>query len=105
MRATSRRSNAILEVGIPSVDPPRARLALGAGDDRDQKHAADAVVSRDLREPRCRQSILIAEGFDMLEEDYEEERFFAAVRRGYWKAAEGSATRKVGQALIDKLEF
>ena len=48
---------------------------------------------------------LIAEGFDMLEEDYEEERFFAAVRRGYWQAAEGSATRRVGQALIDKLEF
>jgi hypothetical protein len=48
---------------------------------------------------------LIGEGFDMLEEDYEEERFFAAVRRGYWKAPEGSATRTVGQALIDKLEF
>ena len=48
---------------------------------------------------------LIAEGFDMLEEDYAEESFFAAVRRGYWQAAEGSATRSVGQALIDKLEF
>ena len=28
---------------------------------------------------------LIGEGFDMLEEDYEEESFFAAVRRGYWQ--------------------
>ena len=36
---------------------------------------------------------LIAEGFDMLEEDYEEESFFAAVRRGYWQAAESSPTR------------
>ena len=41
----------------------------------------------------------------MLEEDYEEESFFAAVRRGYWQAAESSDTRRVGQALIDKLEF
>ena len=48
---------------------------------------------------------LVAEGFDMLEEDYEEEGFFAAVRRGYWQAPEESATRKVGQTLIDKLEF
>ena len=31
---------------------------------------------------------LLAEGFDMLEEDLEEEQFFVAVRRGYWAAAE-----------------
>ena len=48
---------------------------------------------------------LIAEGFDMLEEDYAEESFFAAVRRGYWQAGESSPTRRVGQALIDKMEF
>ena len=48
---------------------------------------------------------LIAEGFDMLEEDYVEERFFATVRRGYWQAAESSPTRRIGQDLIDKLEF
>jgi hypothetical protein len=48
---------------------------------------------------------LIAEGFDMLEEDYAEESFFAAVRRGYWRADEKSATRAIGQALIEKLEF
>jgi hypothetical protein len=48
---------------------------------------------------------LVAEGFDMLEEDYEKEGFFATVRRGYWQAPEGSATRKVGQSLIEKLEF
>jgi len=48
---------------------------------------------------------LLGEGFDMLEEDYEEEGFFATVRKGYWQAAEGSPTRKVGQSLIEKLEF
>jgi hypothetical protein len=41
----------------------------------------------------------------MLEEDYEEERFFATVRRTYWQAPEGSAERKVADALIQVLEF
>ena len=48
---------------------------------------------------------LMAEGFDMLEEDYAKEGFFATVRHGYWQAPEESGTRKVGQMLINKLEF
>ena len=95
---------ALFEVGVTSVDPPRAPMALGVGTVAirntplmlsflESYKDADAAIS------------LIAEGFDMLEEDYEEESFFAAVRRGYWKAAESSPTRRVGQALIDKLEF
>lgn len=95
---------ALFEVGETSVDPPRAPMALGVGTiairntplmlsflEGDKN--VDAAIN------------LIAEGFDMLEEDYEEESFFAAVRRGYWQAAEPSSTRRVGQALIDKLEF
>ncbi len=92
------------DVGIASVDPPRAPMALGAGTVAvrntplmlsflETYKNADAAID------------LIAEGFDMLEEDYEEESFFAAVRRGYWQAAESSPTRTVGQALIEKLEF
>ena len=95
---------ALFEVGIPAVDPPRAPMALGVGTVAvrntplmlsflESYKNADAAIS------------LIAEGFDMLEEDYEEESFFATVRRGYWQAAESSPTRRVGQALIDKLEF
>ncbi len=75
---------ALFEVGIPAVDPPRAPMALGVGTvairntplmlsflENDKN--AEAAIS------------LVAEGFDMLEEDYEEESFFAAVRRGYWQ--------------------
>lgn len=95
---------ALVETGIPAVDPPRAPMALGVG----------TVAIRNTRlmltflerAPNADGAIaLIAEGFDMLEEDYEEERFFADVRRGYWDAAEGSAARQVGQTLIEKLEF
>ena len=95
---------ALFDVGISAVDPPRAPMALGVGTVAvrntplmlsflESYKNADAAIS------------LLAEGFDMLEEDYEEESFFAAVRLGYWQAAESSPTRRIGQALIDKLEF
>ncbi len=48
---------------------------------------------------------LVAEGFDMLEEDLEEEQFFVTVRRGYWAAADGSPTRRLAEQLITKLDF
>jgi hypothetical protein len=48
---------------------------------------------------------LLAEGFDMLEEDFEEERFYVSVRRTYWSAPEGSARRAVCDELIRALEF
>ena len=96
--------NALLEVGIPSNDPVRARIALGAGTIAIRNTPA-MLAFLETATDRAGAIDLIAEGFDMLEEDYEEESFFAAVRRGYWKASEESATRKIGQDLIDKLEF
>jgi hypothetical protein len=48
---------------------------------------------------------LLAEGFDMLEEDLDKERFFALARRTYWDSAEGSPLRDLTQALIGKMEF
>ncbi|MGH9408247.1 MAG: hypothetical protein ACRD1V_02190, partial [Vicinamibacterales bacterium] len=50
-------------------------------------------------------SLLLRDAFDMLEEDYEEERFFAAVRRMYWQAPAGSSERKVAETLIETLGF
>jgi hypothetical protein len=48
---------------------------------------------------------LLREAFDMLEEDFIEERFFVTVRRSYWQAKPGTATRRTAEALIRKLEF
>ena len=48
---------------------------------------------------------LLAEGFDMLEEDLDKERFFAAARRSYWESDEGSAVRRQSETLIQKLDF
>jgi hypothetical protein len=49
--------------------------------------------------------LLLRDAFAMLEEDYEAERFFAAVRKAYWAAEQGSATRRVAETLIRILEF
>jgi hypothetical protein len=48
---------------------------------------------------------LIREAFDMLEEDFEEERFYVAVRRAFWAAPENSPARRVADVLVQKLEF
>ena len=90
--------------GIPSRDPIRAPLAL-----------ATAVVAlrntplmlNALQKQKDQEGAigLIAEGFDMLEEDLEEEQFYVAVRRGYWAAADASPTRRLAEALITKLDF
>jgi hypothetical protein len=48
---------------------------------------------------------LMSEGFDILEEDYEKERFFAFVRRTYWDSPENSPARELTRTLIGKLDF
>jgi HEAT repeat protein len=95
---------ALFEVGIVAVDPPRAPMALGAATVaiRNTPLMLSFLESSKNAEAAIN---LIAEGFDMLEEDYEEESFFATVRRGYWQAPESSPTRRIGQVLIDTLEF
>ena len=95
---------ALFEVGIVAVDPPRAPMALGAATVaiRNTPLLLSFLESSKNAEAAIN---LVAEGFDMLEEDYEEESFFATVRHGYWQAPESSPTRRIGQVLIDKLEF
>ena len=95
---------ALFDVGITAVDPPRAPMALGVATVamRNTPLMLSFLASYAQRDAAIE---LTAEGFDMLEEDYEEETFFVTVRRGYWQAAEQSGTRQVGQALIEKLQF
>ena len=97
-------ATALLDVGIPSRDPTRAPVALAL--------AAVALRNTPLmlqileqRSDRAAAIGLVAEGFDMLEEDLDKERFFAFVRRSYWASAEGSATRALMQSLIGKSGF
>jgi HEAT repeat protein len=96
--------NFLFDVGIPSQDPIRApvTLAIGLVGLRNMPLMLKALEARNDKD----QAIgILAESFDMLEEDLEEERFFAAVRRAYWAAADGSATRRLCEQLIGKLDF
>ena len=94
----------LFTVGIPAMDPVRAPLALSVAKValRNTPLMLDSLLHRtDLPGALS----LLAEGFDMLQEDLEEEQFFVAVRRAYWTAPESSPLRKLGEQLIGKLEF
>jgi HEAT repeat protein len=94
----------LFTAGIPSMDPIRAPLALSVAKVALRntplmlKHLSASSDQRGAID-------LLAEGFDMLQEDLEEEHFFVTVRKEYWTAPEGSATRRLAEQLIGKLEF
>jgi HEAT repeat protein len=94
----------LLDAGIPAHDPARSPVALAFGSLalRNTPLAIKLLMARtDVKDA----ALLLRDAFDMLEEDYEEERFFATVRRTYWQAPEGSPERKIADALIQALEF
>jgi HEAT repeat protein len=94
----------LIAQGGPSRDPARAPIALAVGTValRNTPVILKILAKDPLRDPGID---LLREAFDMLEEDYEEERFFATVRRIYWQSPAGSPTRMVADTLIKKLEF
>lgn len=94
----------LVEIGAPSRDPTRAPITLALGTVALRN---SALALQKLEQPARRDALLdlIAEGFDMLEEDLDKERFFAAARRGYWEAPERSPRRELMQTLIGKLDF
>jgi HEAT repeat protein len=95
---------ALLDAGIPARDPVRSPIALAVGSVaiRNTPLTVRLFASRpDLKAS----ALLLRDAFDMLEDDYEKERFFATVRRSYWQADAGAADRKVADALIQTLEF
>lgn len=94
----------LFDLGVPARDPARAPIALAVG----LVAIRNTPLLMTVLEPRADLDgavLLLRDAFDMLEEDYAEERFFATVRRTYWQVADGSATRRVADALIRTLEF
>ena len=69
------------------------------------KSPAAMLAAFEARPDRSAAVELLRDGFDMLEEDFAEEGFYVTIRRAYWAAAEGSATRATAQEIIQKLEF
>jgi HEAT repeat protein len=97
-------ATALLEVGIPSRDPTRAPVALALATIA-LRSTATLLPILEAHPDKTAAMSLVAEGFDMLEEDLDKERFFAFVRRTYWSSGEGSPTKALMQALIRNLDF
>lgn len=97
-------ADVLIEHGAPSRDPARAPIALALGTIalRNTPLMLKVLERQKSIDPAIE---LLRDAFDMLEEDFEEERFFVTVRRTYWKAADPSPTRRAAGALIQKLEF
>jgi HEAT repeat protein len=97
-------ATALVDIGVPSVDPTRAPVALALGTIALRNTPLTIAMLEKRPEPGAAIDLL-AEGFDMLEEDLDKERFFAVVRRTYWDSAEGSPVRALMQRLIGTLDF
>ena len=105
--AVAGREDALAELvtqGATTEDPVRAPIVLAVGTValRNTPLLLKVLEKEPLRGPAID---LLREAFDMLEEDFEEERFFATVRRTYWQSPAGSAPRAVADTLVRKLEF
>jgi len=104
MRGDESALNALFDAGIPSQDPARAPIALGVGMIA-LRNPQLLLKVIETRKDFDKAGDLLQDAFDMLSEDYEEERFYVEIRKAFYAAPEGSARKRVAQALIDKLEF
>ena len=104
VRGNEEAVTTLIDQGAPSRDPARAAIALALGTVALRNTPLLLKVLEQQKDPDPALELL-REAFDMLEEDFEEERFFVLVRRTYWQAAASSPTRKAAEALIRKLEF
>ena len=97
-------ASVLVEKGVSSRDPARAAIALALGAVALRNTPLLLKVLQAQADPKPA-ILLLGESFDMLEEDLEEERFYAAIRRGYWAAPVNTPARKIAEALIQTLEF
>jgi len=101
---SSEAGSALFDHGVPTRDPERAAIALALGTVALRNPTLLLHTLEAQRDPGAAVELL-REAFDMLDEDFEEERFFVTVRRAYWAAPEGSPARKTAEMLIQRLEF
>jgi len=97
-------AKALVEIGVPSKDPTRAPVALALATVALRNTPLTMTMLEQMTDRDAALS-LMAEGFDMLEEDLAKERFFTFARRTYWESPANSPRRALMQTLIGKLDF
>lgn len=94
----------LLSAAEGAEDPVRAPLALALG--RAAVRNPSFVLTAFAALPSIDGPLeLLRDAFDMLEEDFAEEQFYAAIRRAYWGAPEESALRRAAGRFVGFLEF
>lgn len=94
----------LIDKGQHTVDPVRAPMALALASAAVANPEGSLAALGRAVEPKAA-LMLMRDGFDMLEEDFNEEQYYVAIRRAYWKTPEGGPARKVAESLITTLEF
>ena len=97
-------ARALVDLGVPSKNPTRAPVSLALATVA-LRNTPLTLTMFEQSADRSQAIALVAEGFDMLEEDLDKERFFAFARRTYWESPDKSPRRALMQTLIDKLDF
>ena len=95
----------LMDVGMTAGDQAKGPIALSLGAAAVRQPAAlmSALAARSTDQAAAIE--LLRDAFDMLAEDFAEEMFYVTVRRAYWAAADGSAARRLAEAVLQKLEF
>jgi HEAT repeat protein len=95
----------LFDAGIPAKDPARGVIAVAVGTVALRNPAA-VLAALETRTDLSGAVMLLRDSFDMLsEEDYGQERFYAAVHEAMTTAPAGSKRRQVATAVISALEF
>jgi HEAT repeat protein len=97
-------AQALVDLGVASKDPTRAPVSLALATVA-LRNTPLTMSMLEKQQDRGNAIALIAEGFDMLEEDLDKERFFAFTRHSYWESPAASPRRALMQTLIGKLDF
>jgi HEAT repeat protein len=102
----------LFDIGVTAADQARAPIAISIGTVAFRnpaivrralvEHGAGAQDSSSVPE---RELMLLRDAFDLLDEDFAEERFYVLMREDYWTLPEGSGGQLVAEAAIRILEF
>jgi HEAT repeat protein len=96
--------DALVDAGVRAGEPARSPIALGVG--LIALRTPDIILRGfERRDDRDAAILLLRDAFDMLSEDFEEERFYVHIRRAFWAAPAGSPRRALAEVLIQRLEF
>ena len=102
----------LFDIGITAVDQARAPIAISIGtvafrNPAIVRHAlaARGTGAQDSSSVPEKELMLLRDAFDLLDEDFAEERFYVLMRGDYWTSPEGSGNQSVAEAAIRILEF